>query len=293
MKLAAFIFLVAMLGACGGEANPVTPNVTAAPSPVIKSIVASTPDVAATVTPAVATAIAVNALTSPPSIASPQPTATPESTAHPSSPIPTASPRPTATPEPTAHPSSVEGSQTDGILLKLVEPSTARYIIREQLARLDLPNDAIGQTSDVSGMIRFDASGEILQDSVFTVNVSSLTSDEARRDRYLKSRALETDQYPTVKFAINEVKGLPWPLPTSGAHTLDLIGDLTIKEVTKPVIWRTVIHFASDKIVGNASVTITFEQFDMRKPRFAFIISVAEEIKLELNFSGRVLTTTQ
>ena len=270
MKLAAFIFLVAMIGACGGEAKPATPSVTAAPSPVIQSTVAPTLDVAATVTAAVTMTIPVN--TPPPSIASPRPTATTEST---------------------AHPSSVEGSLTDVILLKLVEPSTARYIIREQLARLDLPNDAIGQTSDVSGMIRFDASGEILQDSVFTVNVSSLTSDEARRDRYLKSRALESDQYPTVKFAINEVKGLPWPLPTSGAHTLDLIGDLTIKEVTKPVIWRTVVEFASDKIVGNASVTITFEEFDMRKPRFAFIISVAEEFKLELNFSGRVLTTTQ
>ena len=194
-------------------------------------------------------------------------------------------------PGPTVHPSSVEVSQSEGTLLKLVEPSTARYIIREQLARLDFPNDAIGQTSDVKGMIRFDSSGQIQQNSVFTVNVSSLTSDEARRDRYLKSRTLASDQYPTVKFAINEVKGLPWPLPTSGIHNLDLIGDLTIKDVTKPVIWRTVVEFASDKIVGNASVTVTFEEFDMKKPRFAFIISVADEIKLELNFSGRVLAT--
>ena len=43
--------------------------------------------------------------------------------------------------------------------------------------------------------------------------------------------------------------------------------------------------------MGLASVTVTFEEFDMRKPRFAFIISVADEIKLELNFSGRVLAT--
>ena len=53
MKLAAFIFLVAMIKACEEEANPITPNVTAAP----------TPDVAATVTAAVATAMAMNAPT--------------------------------------------------------------------------------------------------------------------------------------------------------------------------------------------------------------------------------------
>ena len=55
MKLAVFIVLIAILGACEGEANPVTPNVTAVP----------TPDVAATVTAAVATAMAMN--TPPPS----------------------------------------------------------------------------------------------------------------------------------------------------------------------------------------------------------------------------------
>ena len=283
MKLLPILLLTCVLSlgvACSSEAEPEptpvpTPAATAAATPI------------PTPTP---TTIPVNAPTPPPSITSPRLTATPESTEHPSSPVPTASPRPAVMPAPTT---SVEGSQAVGILLKLVEPSAARYIIREQLARLDLPNDAIGQTSDVSGMIHFDSSGAILQDSAFTVNVSSLTSDEARRDRYLKSRALASDQYPIVKFAINEVTGLPWPLPTSGTHTLDLIGDLTIKEVTKPVIWRTVVEFDSNKIVGNASVTITFKEFDMKKPRFAFIISVAEEIKLELKFSGRLLTPTQ
>ena len=56
MKLAAFIFLVAIIGACGGEANPATPTVTAVPSPVIQATPAPTPDVAATVIAAVATA---------------------------------------------------------------------------------------------------------------------------------------------------------------------------------------------------------------------------------------------
>ena len=236
-------------------------------------------------------ATAVNTLTPPTPTISPRPTATPEATQFPSSPAAPVPPQPIMTPETTAHPSSVEHSKSEGTVLNLVEPSTARYIIREQLARLDLPNDAIGQTSEISGMIRFDGSGKVQPDSVITVNVSSLTSDEARRDRYLKSRALASDQYPTVKFTINQAKGLPWPLPTSGIHNLDLIGDLTIKDVTRPVIWSTVVEFASDEIVGNASVTVTFEEFEIRKPRFAFIISVADEIKLELNFSGRVLAT--
>ena len=285
MKFLLILSAVAMLAACGGP-DESAPGVTAGASPVISATASSTPAEASMVA-----APAVNTPPPPTPTPSPRPTATPEATELPSFPAAPVSPQPILTPEATADPSSVGDSKSEGTTLKLVEPSTARYIIREQLARLDFPNDAIGQTSEISGMIRFDESGKVQPDSIFTVNVSSLTSDEARRDRYLKSRALASDQYPTVQFTINEIKGLTWPLPTSGTHNIDLIGDLTITDVTRPVIWSTVVEFSSDKIVGNASVTVTFEEFGMRKPRFAFIISVADEIKLELDFSGRLLTT--
>ena len=277
MKFLVMLSAVAMLAACGGPEE----LATASSTPAEASIVAAT----------AVTAAAVNTPAPPTDTPSPRPTATPEATELPSSPAAPMSPQPILTPEATADPSSVGDSKSEGTTLKLVEPSTARYIIREQLARLDFPNDAIGQTSEISGMIRFDDSGKVQPDSIFTVNVSSLTSDEARRDRYLKSRALASDQYPTVQFTIDEIKGLTWPLPTSGTHNIDLIGDLTIKDVTRPSIWRTVVEVSSDKIVGNATVTVTFEEFGIRKPRFAFIISVADEIKLELDFSARLLTT--
>ena len=277
MKFLLILSAVAMLAACGGPEELATAS--------------STPAEASMVIATAVPATAVNAPTPPAPTPPPRPTATPEATELPSSPAAPVSPQPILTPKATADPSSVEDSKSEGTTLALVEPSAARYIIREQLARLDLPNDAIGQTSEISGMIRFDGSGKVQPDSIFTVNVSSLTSDEARRDRYLKSRALASDQYPTVKFTINEIKDLPWPLPASGTHNIDLIGDLTITDATRPVIWSTVVEFSSNKIVGNASVTVTFEEFGIRKPRFAFIISVADEIKLELDFSGRLLTT--
>ena len=287
MKFLLILSAVAMFAACGGP-DESAPAITAGADSVMSATASSTPSEASMVAATAVTATAVNTQTPPTATLTPRPTATPEAMELPSSPV---SPQPILTPEATIDPSSVGDSKSEGTTLKLVEPSTARYIIREQLARLDLPNDAIGQTSEISGMIRFDGSGKVQPDSIFTVNVSSLTSDEARRDRYLKSRALASDQYPTVKFTINEIKDLPWPLPASGTHNIDLIGDLTITDATRPVIWSTVVEFSSNKIVGNASVTVTFEEFGIRKPRFAFIISVADEIKLELDFSGRLLTT--
>ena len=73
------------------------------------------------------------------------------------------------------------------VSVSLSDTSTARYLIRERLARLELPNDAIGETEQVTGRIIFDAQGSIQDSSQFTVNVKSLVSDESRRDRYVRN----------------------------------------------------------------------------------------------------------
>ena len=72
-----------------------------------------------------------------------------------------------------------------------------RYRVREQLVGLDLPNDAVGATSDVTGGIAFDAAGKLVPaSSKFVVNVGTLKSDKDRRDGYVRGRILETTQYP-------------------------------------------------------------------------------------------------
>ena len=86
------------------------------------------------------------------------------------------------------------------VAVTLAVTSTARYKIRERLARLELPNDAIGQTKKVSGNIIFDAQGSIQDSSQFTVNVESLVSDESKRDRYVRNNTLNTGIYPEIYF---------------------------------------------------------------------------------------------
>jgi hypothetical protein len=90
---------------------------------------------------------------------------------------------------------------TDGLQLVVApDGNEARYRIREQLVGVDLPNDAIGATSDVSGGIAFDPTGKLVpSSSKFVVNVGALKSDRDRRDGYVRGRILETSQYPTVE----------------------------------------------------------------------------------------------
>ena len=115
----------------------------------------------------------------------------------------------------------------------------ARYLVREQLARLDFPNDAVGETNDVSGNIIFDKDGSVKSESSrIIVDLSTLKSDEPRRDRYLSRNSLETSKYPEANFIIEEVQGMKWPVEKNiGLVELQLIGQMTVHGVSKPLTW--------------------------------------------------------
>jgi polyisoprenoid-binding protein YceI len=164
--------------------------------------------------------------------------------------------------------------------------NVARYRIREQLAGLDLPNDAVGETNAVSGTIAVDSKGKIIPaESKFTVDVTGLKSDKDRRDGFVKRRVLETDQFPSVTLIPTAVRGISLPMPKSGRKTFELIGDLTVRGQTRPTTWKVDAEFQPGRMTGKAETSFTFEQFGISQPRVPVVLSVADTIKLELDFT--------
>lgn len=160
----------------------------------------------------------------------------------------------------------------------------ARYRSREQLARLSLPSDAVGSTKDVQGTLVLQPDGTIARDqSKWVVDLRSLTSDSDRRDRYLQDNTLETAKFPSAEFVPTGISGLPLPPPTSGPASFDLTGDLTLKGVTKPVTWKVNGEFEGEQFSGQATTSITFTQFQLTKPQVASVLSVEDDIRLELD----------
>ncbi len=206
---------------------------------------------------------------------------------------PTAAPAATEAPAATSEPAATQtpeqkDSSTPANIVFTIDParSTARYLIREQLASLTSPNDAIGETMDVTGAIVLDGEGIVVsEESQIVVGLAGLTSDSSRRDSYVKRNTLQTDQYPNATFAVKEIQGLPWPLPTSGEITVQMVGDFTIQEQTSEVTWETVIQAGASESTGTAKTMITFEQFGLNKPRVAVVVSVTDEIRLEIDFT--------
>lgn len=165
------------------------------------------------------------------------------------------------------------------------EGNEARYFAREQLAGVSFPNDAIGVTKGVTGAIAIDEAGKIVAgDSKIVVDVTQLKSDRDRRDGYVQRRTLETDKYPTVTLVPKEARGIPSQLPDSGRATFELLGDLTVKGVTRPTTWQVSARFRGDTISGTASTGFTFDDFQMAKPSVSIVLSVQDSLHLQYDF---------
>ena len=123
--------------------------------------------------------------------------------------------------------------------------------MREQLAGINFPSDAVGTTESVTGTIvlnpeaRWDAA-----QSKLTVDLRTLKSDQAPARRLHPEPDVETDKYPTLVFVPKRVVGLPPPLPSGRAAQagFQLVGDMTLHGVTKEVTWNVVATFGTMRL---------------------------------------------
>ena len=160
-----------------------------------------------------------------------------------------------------------------------------RYRVREKLMELDMPSDAVGKTSAVQGAIAIAPDGSVATlESKFVVQAGTLKSDHPRRDRYIQNQTLETDSYPSIIFVPTAVRGLASPVPTSGTRAFQLVGNLTIHGVTKPVTWNVKATLNGADVTGNATTTFTFDYFDLDQPNVPVVLSVDDNIVLEYDF---------
>ena len=171
--------------------------------------------------------------------------------------------------------------------LEITTGTTARYKVREQLAGINFPSDAVGTTQAVTGAIVVKPDGSIdSAQSKLVVDLKTLTSDQQMRDGYIQNRTLETAKFPTMEFVPKRAVGLPAPLPAGmqAQAGFQLIGDVTLHGVTKEVTWNVVATFGNELVGGRATTTIDYAMFNMTKPSLARLVSVDDKIELEIEF---------
>ena len=229
--------------------------------------------------------------------AAPTPTAPPPAATTAPVAAPTTALDPTAAPGPSAGAASaVPGTPTasasgQSVTFELVPAlSEASYAIREQLAQRNLPNDAVGKTQSVSGSVTVNADGTLdSAKSKFTVEAATIKSDQAMRDGYVSRNILQVSQYPQIVFVPTAVSGLPATLPTSGAVTFQVTGDLTVRDVTKPVTWEVTGTIANGEAIGTATTSFTFEDFNLAQPKVPVVLSVVDKITLTMKVDLKMM----
>src|SRR5438445_11098004 len=96
----------------------------------------------------------------------------------------------------------------------LSDQSEADYYVGETLASLGVPSTANGKTKAISGTFYLTSDGEALDTahtSQFTVDLTTLKSDQSRRDARAQN-ALETSRFPAATFSATSVSGLTTPI---------------------------------------------------------------------------------
>ena len=171
--------------------------------------------------------------------------------------------------------------------LEIAEGTNARYKVREQLAGISFPSDAVGTTESVTGTVVVNPDGSIdASKSKLTVDLRTLKSDQQMRDGYIQGHTLETEKFPMLEFVPHRAVGLSAPLPAGmqAQSGFQLVGDMTLHGVTSEVTWNVVATFGNEVVGGRATTTLQFDTFKLTKPSLARLLSVDDKIELEIEF---------
>ena len=165
--------------------------------------------------------------------------------------------------------------------------SIAGYRVREKLAALPAPSDAVGRTGAITGQFVLTRDGGAYQvgKADFTVEVSQLKSTPAedRRDNKMRTIGLETDKFPQATFALTSPINIPADAADGKAVTVQSEGNLTLHGVTKKVAIPLEVQRdgAQIKIVGNYE--FGWADFDMTPPSVGSFVTVTGTPKLEFS----------
>jgi polyisoprenoid-binding protein YceI len=197
------------------------------------------------------------------------------------------SPQKLALSSPTATPSgsvAASASPTAGTWT-VTSGSQAGYRVREQLASLPAPSDAVGRTSSVHGTVTISGSGSSASVSAasITVDVDTLTSDRSIRDARLHRMGLESDRYPTATFVLTNPIALPADASDGQAINVSATGQLTIHGVSKTVTIPMQARLSGSQIELAGSLTFPFSEFGMTPPSIGGFVTVQDNATMEFD----------
>lgn len=205
-------------------------------------------------------------------------------------------PAPTPTTAPAAQP---QQPVAEGARRFVVVPaeSSAAYVVDEEflagaLAKLGIDaglQKITGSTNEVTGelQLKLDDPQNALVSGEFTVNLPSLKTDQDRRDSWIRDNALESNRFPVAKFVATSINNAPASYTDGAEVTFQLLGDLTVRDITQPVTFAVTATLTGDTIKGVATTAMKISNFGFDPPNFANTLTVADDFTIQVELTAK------
>jgi polyisoprenoid-binding protein YceI len=200
---------------------------------------------------------------------------------------------PEASPAPTPTASSVVASTPTALptgarrFAMVAERSLATIRVREQIARVPAPGDAVLTTRAFSGTVVLLPDGSFANGSAFAADLDTLKSDEPLRDEWIKFNTLNTRVYPRAEFTLDRVTGVPMPIAAQGEWAATLEGTMKIHGVERRLSLPVQLTRSSGEVRVRGATAFRFGDYGMAVPANRLILSVVDDVRLELDLVAR------
>jgi polyisoprenoid-binding protein YceI len=177
------------------------------------------------------------------------------------------------------------------------EQSKASYLVDEEffggafekygIAAGD--SDVVGSTQQIAGQLQLDLDNlsDALGENRFTVQMNTLVTGEDRRDGWIRENGPRFNDYPEATFVATAIAGAPARYDNGQEVGFQLIGDLTVRDVTQPVTFDVNAKLAGDTLSGTATTRLKMSDFGIEPPNFANTLTVADEFRIQVEFVAK------
>jgi polyisoprenoid-binding protein YceI len=156
----------------------------------------------------------------------------------------------------------------------------AGYRIEEELGGIGA-NTAVGRTQDVSGTLTIN--GSSITSLSVDVDMTTLRSDDDRRDAQLRMRGLETSSYPTATFELTAPISFEQAPAEGDTVTVEARGELTMHGVRREIVVPVEARWTGDAIEVVASFDVVLADYEIEPPTGFVVLSVADHGTVELH----------
>jgi polyisoprenoid-binding protein YceI len=201
-------------------------------------------------------------------------------------PPPASAPSPTAaapTPTTTATPLPPGARR----FVAIPERSLATIRVREQVAAIPAPGDAVLTTRSFTGAVVLLMDGAFASGSTLAADLDTLKSDEPLRDEWIKLNTLNTRVYPRAEFTLVRVRGIPVPLAADGEWDATFDGTMKIHGVERELAWPVRVTRSAGEVRVRGATAFKFGDYGMAVPANRLILSVVDDVRLEIDLVAR------